>query len=199
MKYYQDFFRTGQSFEERIGDPREFDAAMGRIALSFSFLEDTARNVIMLLAGTEFRVGCILTAELSFRQKLNALASLIKQQLLTLAAKEQRPQIEEQTRELLALCWSSDDLRNTYLHSSYSLEARAKLTAKWKQGLRIHVEPVDSALLLDVADFIADSGMELEFLPMLLGIADRVSSHGDSLSYSKNGSVIATFQFGETG
>jgi hypothetical protein len=197
MKYYDDFSLTGQSFEERVGDPDEFDSAIGRIALGFSFLEDTARNMIIMLAGADFSVGCIMTAELSFRQKLNVLASLIKQQLPALVADEDRAVIEEQTNELLALCWRSEELRNTYLHSSYTRRERAKITAKSKHGLRIHVESVDSGLLLDVADFIVDSGMELESLPMLLGIADLTSGGGDYVSYSLNGSVIKTFRFGE--
>jgi hypothetical protein len=197
MKYYEDFQVTGQSFGERVGPPDEFDSAMGRIALSFSFLEDTARNMIMMLAGTDFSVGCIITAELSFRQKLNVLASLIKQLLPSLVVAEDRTMIEEQTNELLALCWRSEELRNTYLHSSYARQERAKMTAKSKHGLRIQVEPVDPRLLLDVADFIVYSGMELESLPMLLGMADLTTGGDDYVSYSRDGSVIKTFRFGE--
>ena len=53
LKYYQDFSPTLDSFEDRIGPPEEFDAVMGRIALGFSFLEDTARNLIVLFSKTE--------------------------------------------------------------------------------------------------------------------------------------------------
>jgi hypothetical protein len=198
MKYYEDFHPTGQSFEERVGDPDEFDSAMGRIALGFSFLDDTARNMIIMLAGTDFSVGCIMTTELSFRQKLNVLSSLIKQQLPALVADENRVVIEDQTNELLKLCWRSEELRNTYLHSSYARQERAKMTAKSKHGLRVHVEPVDSGLLLDVADFIVYSGMELESLPMMLGMADLTTGGDDYVSYSQNGAVTKTFRFGES-
>lgn len=197
MKYHIDFQLTGQTFQERVGPPDEFDAAMGKIALGFSFLEDTARNMITMLAGADFTVGCIMTAELSFRQKLNVLSSLIKQQLPTLVAADDRAAIEEQCDEVLTLCWRSEELRNTYLHSSYARQERAKMTAKAKHGLRIHVEAVDSGLLLDVADFIVDSGMELESLPMLLGMADQSTGGADYVSYSLNGSLIKTFRFGE--
>jgi len=71
------------------------------------------------------------------------------------------------------------------------------MTAKSKHGLRIHVEPVDSGLLLDVAEFIVYSGMELESLPMMLGMADLSTSGDDYVSYSLNGAVIKTFRFGE--
>ena len=197
MKYYEDFQPTGQTFEERVGASDEFDSAMGRIALGFAFLEDTARNMIVMLAGTDFSVGYILTTELSFRQKLNVLASLIKQQLPALVTEENRVVIEDQTNELLKLCWRSEDLRNTYFHSSYARQERAKMTAKSKYGLRIHVEPVDSSLLLDVADFIVYCGMELEILPMILGLADSTTSGVNYVSYSLNGAVIKTFRFGE--
>jgi hypothetical protein len=197
MKYYQDFSFTGQSFEERIGPPDEFDAAMGRIALGFSFLEDTARNTIIMLAGTEFGTGCIMTVELSFRQKLNALASLIQQQIPILVPVEDREVIKDQLKELLKLCWRAEELRNTYLHSSYARHERAKITAKSKQGLSLHIEPVDSGLLLDVADFIGDTGMQLENLPMLVGLADSASGGDDFVSYLKNGSLVTTFRFGE--
>ena len=51
MKYYQDFSRTSEPFEERIGPPDQFAAAMGNLALGFSFMEDTTRNLIVLLSG----------------------------------------------------------------------------------------------------------------------------------------------------
>lgn len=40
--------------------------------------------------------------------------------------------------------------------------------------------------------------MELESLPLLLGLADLVSGGADYVSYSKEGSVIATFGFGDS-
>jgi hypothetical protein len=56
---------------------------------------------------------------------------------------------------------------------------------------------VDSGLLLDVADFIGDTGMQLENLPMLVGLADSASGGDDYVSYFKNGSLVTTFRFGE--
>jgi len=42
VKFFRDFERTGQGFAERVGDPDEFHDAMGRIALNFSDLDNTA-------------------------------------------------------------------------------------------------------------------------------------------------------------
>jgi hypothetical protein len=197
MKRDRDFKPSGTSFVDRIGEPDEFDAAMGRIALAFSFLEDTARNVLLLLSGTKNEIGNILAAELSFRQKLDVTASLARQTLGSLATPTEQLNAQEDIQELVSMCRRSAELRNTYLHSSYAGRERAKLSARGHDGLRVHRESVDAALLLDVADFITYAGMELECLPLLLGVADNVSATEHSIVYLKDGSVVATFKFGE--
>lgn len=121
-----------------------------------------------------------MTAELSFRQKLNVLSSSIKQKLAAIPSSKERAVIEAQTNELLSLCWRAEALRNTYLYSNYVREETAKITAK--DGLRGVVEPVDSSLLLDVADFINYSGMELDSLPIMLDMADEASASNNSIS-----------------
>jgi hypothetical protein len=196
MKYFEDFTRSGNSFAERIGQPDELDAAIGRIALGFSYLEDTARNVIVLLSGAHPEIGNVMVAELSFRQKLNVLGSLVRQRIHPSSVTSNAPDAESHVDELLNLCHRAEELRNTYLHSSYDGSERAKLSAKARHGLRIHREHVDSALLLDVADYIVYAGMELESLPILVDVADLVTGGPGFLSYSKNGSIVATFKFG---
>ena len=195
MKYYDDFRPTGQSFAERVGLPDEQHAAMGRIALGFSFLEDTARNMIVLLASLAPEAGSILTAGMSFRQKMDVLSSLTLHRF----ASDPPPDgdLEEQVKDIFVLCAKVEDLRNAYMHSSYAGAARARISARRRQGLKLTVEPVDSGLLLDVADFIVCAAMELEGLPMLLDIADRSSGGADYVSYTKNGVEVATFKFGE--
>jgi len=197
MKYYDDFRPTGQSFAERVGPPDEQAAAMGRIALGFSFLEDTARNIIVLLASLAPEVGSILTAGMSFRQKMDVLSSLTLYRFANEPSAD--ADLEEQVKEIFVFCAKAEDLRNAYLHSSYAGAARARITARRKQGLKLTVEPVDSGLLLDAADFIVCAAMELECLPMLLGIADQSSGRSDYVSYTKNGVEVATFKFGDYG
>jgi hypothetical protein len=198
MKHYEDFKPSGDSFAERIGDPTEFDAAFGHLALGFSFLEDTAHNVIVLLSGTKSEIGHIMAAGLSFRQKLDVLGSLAHHHLGVLnTTAEHLDYLEEIIGEMLWICRRAEELRNTYLHSSYSGPKRAKFSAKADRGLRVHLESVNSALMLDVSDFIVSAGMELEGLPLLLEIADTVGGNDEYISYEKNGSVVATFRFGE--
>jgi len=116
MKHYEDFRRTGVSFRERIGPPTEFDAAIGRIALGFSQLEDTARNVILLLSAVPPVSGRILISQLSFRQKVDTLSALFLEH-----TKEQADHdIAEMSREVLFVCRRSEEsqkrLRSFELH-----------------------------------------------------------------------------------
>ena len=193
MKYYQDFSASGDSFEDRIGPPDEFDAAMGRIALGFSFLDDTARNLIVLFSKTDRRTGFTLAAQLSFKQKLEVLEALVANELERVSDDS----LKEQVREMFTLCRRSEELRNSYLHSSYSGTVRAKFSAKDKRGLRITKEQVSPALLLDVADFIVGAGMEIEGLPLLFGYGDTHGGSADYSEYLQDGKVIARFRFGE--
>src|ERR1700722_1006053 len=193
MKFFQDFERSGDSFVERIGEPEELDAAIGRVALGFSFLEDTARNVIVLLSAADSKVGHIMTAELSFRQKIDVLASLVWHRLPMMAESDRslnNPETKEHLKELILICRRAEELRNTYLHSYYAGPERLKLSAKAKHGLKVHRETVDAGLVLDVADFIVYVGTELEGLPLILGLADIVGGAEDWISYSKEDGTV---------
>ena len=114
MKYFEDFTSSGNSFGERVGQPDEFDAAMGRIALGFSYLEDTTRNVIVLLSGAHPEIGHIMVAELSFRQKLDVLGSMVRQRVHSSFAASNDPGGEDYVDELLSLCHRAEELRNAY-------------------------------------------------------------------------------------
>ena len=197
MRHFKDFAVSGQSFHDRVGDPDEFDAAIGRIALGFSFLEETARNVIILLAGIDLAAGQILTAELSFRQKVDLLGALIRHRQSPVPPGSSID--AEAAIELLHLCRRAEGFRNSYLHSSYVAEKRSKLSAKAKQGLRLKLETASPSVLLDVADFIEYVGMQLEGLPLLVGVADLVTGGHDCVTYMKRDVPILTFRFGELG
>jgi hypothetical protein len=198
VKFFHDFERTGEGFAERVGDPVEFYDAMGRIALNFSDLENTSSIVIVLLSSTDPEVGHILAAELSFRQKIDVLASLARQRSAVLSNTSVRPaDDDEYITDIVRMCFQAEQLRNTYLHSSYGNRERVKLSAKAKNGLRVHREQVDAGVLLDVADYIAMVAGELESVPMSLDIADLVSGGGDSLLFSKDGRLVARFELGK--
>ncbi len=195
MRHYLEFKPSGIPFKERIGVADENDAALGLIIDSFSYLEDTANIVIILIANLTYEFGNIITSGMSFRHKLDVISSLSKA-IIAKLPEDSKPN-EDEIKELINICGKAEDLRNKYLHSSYTSNFRQKITSKRKYGLRIDIEKYDSSLLLDVSDYIAYAGMDLESLPILLGFADQTSSNEDCVMYSKNNSVIATFQFGK--
>ena len=200
MRFFRDFERTGEGFAERVGDPDEFYDAMGRIALNFSDLENTASIVIVLLSSTEPEVGHILAAELSFRQKIDVLASLARQRLAVMSNSSVRPiDDDEYITDIARMCSQAEQLRNSYLHSSYGdmYRERAKLSAKAKHGLRVHREQVDAGVLLDVADYIAMVAEEVENVPMICELADSVNGSSDTVSFFKDGHLVATFKVGK--
>jgi hypothetical protein len=196
MKHHQEFQFTDETFEERIGPADESDAALGRIVSGFSFLEDSVRNVIcLLLNASDTRVGQIVCAGIGFRQKLDVMASLVRHRLDSVTP-DDGEFVSEWFPELLVVCSRAEQLRNTYIHSSYLGQQRAKTTIRGPQGLRTVVEAATSGQMLDVADYIVGVGMEVEGLPMLLGIADTVSGNGTRLRYTLADKEVATFFFG---
>jgi hypothetical protein len=130
--------------------------------------------------------------------KLEAIGSLIHHHLAKITDDATRANAQEELTELIALCQKSEDLRNIYFHSSYALgRFRSKTTAKRKHGLKTSIEPVDSALLLDVTDFIYETAAELPSVPLCLGLADSCTGDGNLITYTKNGKKVATYQEGK--
>lgn len=195
---YEDFKITGETFAERTGEPTEFDAALGRIVLAFSYLEDSVRNVICLLLQSDLRVGVIVTAEIGFRQRLDVLASLVRHRWGS-ATSPSEPKVIAELKQLLRICRRAEELRNQHLHSGYSRTARTKTSAKADHGLRVSVEPTSADILLDVADYIVNVAMTVEEFPLSLGLATTVGGGADYVEYSHGNQLVARFRFGEAG
>jgi hypothetical protein len=197
MKHLQDFEFSGETFDEKIGDPTQFDAALGKIVLSFSFLEDSVRNIICLLLGADPTSGRIVAAALGFRQRLDVMASLVRHRLLQSPDDAIDQDFDEWFEELLFVCGRAEELRNQYIHSSYTGEKRAKTSIRGRRGLKTTVADVDADLVLDVADYISEAGFEVEHLPLRCGMADRCRSDGHSISYLLRDVDVGTFRFGD--
>jgi len=192
MEYYNDTISYGETFEERIGKPGKFCASLGRVIVGFSFLEQTLSNVIILLLGVTNEIGNILTAELSYQNKINLFPSLFKHNIETF--KNVHNNIETQFKELLSLCNKAEELRNQIIHSSYVANRyRIKVTAKAKKGLDKNIEEVNPDYLSDIADFIVSVGMNVEEFPLVLGLADQVGGDAKDTTYSKGNKVIKKF------
>jgi hypothetical protein len=193
MKHFLEFTRTGQTFADRIGEPEEIDAAFGRIALGFSLLEDMLRGTIQILLTAEVDLATIVTAELSSRQLVDVLGSLGRRRIETIVEEAGQDNARGYLDEVLRLCRKSEELRNTYFHSSYSPDLRVKTTAKASRGLRTQFEKVDSSLLLDVADFISETAWICQELPVGIGFADEANGNGDTVSYFRSGRPVGSF------
>ena len=111
MKHYLGFIVTGQTFQQRTGLPNEFSSAFGRIALSFSDLEHQLSLAVAKLLKLDSRKAEILTAEMSFKNKVHLMASLILNLESTHNFNSGDAPLTEVLDELVACCFKAEELR----------------------------------------------------------------------------------------
>jgi hypothetical protein len=184
MALIERFQRSGESFGERTGEPDEFSCAVGRIAIWFSALEDEITHTISHILRLEETTADILTVELSFKNKVHLLASLVRARY-DLSTSIGSSTLDEYLSELVARTFEAEQFRNQIMHSSWigpflrdGRAERRKITAKASRGHFVASEEVDAAYLLDIADFIACIMMEVETFrdnlpPMKWGLTNR--------------------------
>jgi hypothetical protein len=120
----------------------ESERAIDRICMAFQRLEELVSDQIGRLISDDGQLGTIITAELSFRNRLGLLCSLYLYRLrLT-----ERP---EALKTLLAKLQRAEERRNTILHSYWikspvcGMLTRYKYTAKSSKGLVHHTEDLE--------------------------------------------------------
>ncbi|NIJ46650.1 hypothetical protein FHR24_003145 [Wenyingzhuangia heitensis] len=161
--------RDKSSYEERVGLPDELSAVMGRITMNFQYLEDCIDHIITeIFLGLDSEIGIIITAELSFKNKVNLFASLYYK----LSSKRKFNLTEdlelEHFKYLVKALFKCEELRNQILHSNISMNwktnqiERIKKTSKAKSGLKIIKETLNIPYLFDVSDFMNQIVVELE-------------------------------------
>jgi hypothetical protein len=160
------FQRSVDNFEERTGEPDEFSCALGRIAVWFAELEHEITQTISYLLSIDEITAGIVTAELSFRNKLHLLASLVRARF-DLSHALGSFTLKQYLEELVARTFEVEQLRNQIMHSRYignflspGQVRRSKITAKASRGVSVVSEQVDAGYLLDIADFICYIMME---------------------------------------
>jgi len=115
------------------------ERAIGRICIAFQELEELVSCLIGLLISDDNQLGTIVTAELSFRNKLGLLYSLY----LYRAAVSTPP---DTFKGLLGKLQRAEERRNTILHSNWIKApgcgrlTRHKYTAKSGKGFVHHTE-----------------------------------------------------------
>ena len=71
MELFQDFRFTGISYQERLGKPDEFHAALGQLVVNFTDLNHSVLNVIRMLMSANPKLYCVAVAETPFSAKLD--------------------------------------------------------------------------------------------------------------------------------
>ena len=169
MKYFEEFQPSGYTFRERIGDPNTFDAGIGKTVFCFSDLEVIVSNALLQLL---VLIPCYrrnVTAELSFKNKVDTMASLVRQRLPSTRFNVANDPPGEVLDELVKILFQAEELHNRIMHSAWVLAklkddlwTRVKLTAKASHGLREKSEEMGPDDLLDIADYISCVGMNVE-------------------------------------
>jgi hypothetical protein len=178
MRHYDPFQYSGYSFEERVGPPDPMSAAIGYIAINFTALEDhLAATLNHLLEGDE-RWTLLLTAGLSFEEKLQLLDERVHLLAPTRAFNTGDVDAVELFAELRTRCAQAARLRAQVLDPATAEEmltqivrgqgrrspGRHRQTQRSLKGTDMIVDP---GALLDVSDFISTVITELEEFFML--------------------------------
>ncbi len=117
--------------------------AVGKVTIAFSYLEDNVCYTVWAMLGGDRQTADCITAEMSFRNLINLISSLLKQK-----EKEgiRSTDLAPLLRDAIKKTNAAEQDRNRIVHSrwgfSSKLEAvREKVTAKQKHGLNYDAEP----------------------------------------------------------
>lgn len=130
----------------------ELQRELGRLCMGFAYFETAVACAVGFLANrTEFAIGHILVAELSFRARLAMFSTLYPQRV---------PAADEAAvNSFIADAHMLEEERNKLVHSFYwpgpvgdPKATRIKTTAKERKGLRIQFEDVSPSVIAAQAD-----------------------------------------------
>lgn len=168
--YYTEFFeildfelcmKETATFSERIGDPTELQAVIGIISMKFQFLENTITNLIIKSIDVEFEIGQIITAELSFKNKVNLFSSLLRAKSKSIGFPVlELVEIEPLIKAINRALFKCEEIRNSTLHSSIFFDhsqnkiVKEKITSKAKTGLLNRYDVTSITELFNIADYI---------------------------------------------
>jgi hypothetical protein len=156
---FEDIRKLGQGYEERIGAPEACASGLGHLVVGFSWLEKSLADHIGELAQLAAHVTPALTAEMSFKQRVAALSSLVRLSPPLRVYNTGHECAEEVWSDITSMLFKAEELRNTLLHSEWSLPngelmRRTKTTAKAAKGIRTVLEEYDAGHILDVYDYV---------------------------------------------
>jgi hypothetical protein len=141
--------------------------------VNFTILEENISRWITTMLKVQQDTADIILAEMSFKNKVHLLGSLLHRLIRETGPTEAIPDPYEFVRECISQCFRAEELRNQVMHSTWhdsehDSEARRtlrrKITAKGSRGLHIHEEDFDSRLAADIANFIITVSFDLDQL-----------------------------------
>jgi len=165
VKYYDEFKYPNPSEPPFPGDSASVPEALGEAVIWFEELDEQFSTAISFLLRRGDTVGQIVTAELSFKGKVNLLTAMFRQEV---------PQSKHllQLDELAGACIQIEQKRNQVVHSKWRNEldgpgmTRMKYTARGKAGLQHQSETLTSAQVQAIAHhcgYLAHSVDELMY------------------------------------
>jgi hypothetical protein len=156
---FEDIRKLGQGYEQRIGAPDACASALGLLVVGFSWLEKSLADHIGELAQLAAYVAPALTAEMSFKQRVAALSSLVRLSPPLRNYNTGHESTEAVWSDISSMLFKAEELRNTIVHSEWLLPnaksmRRTKTTAKAAKGIRTVIEEYDAGHILDVYDYV---------------------------------------------
>lgn len=185
---FEDIRKLKQGYEERVGAPDACAAALGHLVVGFSWLERSLADHIGELAQLSPHVAPALTAEMSFKQRVAALSSLVRLSPHLETYNTKNESTEAVWHDITAMLFKAEELRNALVHSEWSLPARdlmrrAKTTAKAAKGVRTVLEEYDAGHVLDVCDYVLNVLAVLDdFFPLASSTPESDAPKGPDLN-----------------
>ena len=151
----------------KINISDEVFVEIGKITVIFAYIEESLAEIIgriVTVGGRVRELGVIITAELSFKQRVSTLDSI-----LLLALGRESPCVAEFER-IKPLLSRAEEERNKIVHSVWMKQSdepcphavvRIKSTAKRNRGLRVDCVPLGLKDLRSIADSIGKTYGEL--------------------------------------
>ena len=160
MKHMYSFEWTGETFEERIGEPEAFEAAVGKIAMNFADLEHTVDHLISPLTRIQPGRMIVAPATMSFKQKIDLMASTVSKLKEVLSFNTGPAPTHEVFGELRHICVQADALYREIIGARWGCRGENcvfEILGSHSPTSDQNEEPLgalDAHKLLDIADFI---------------------------------------------
>ncbi len=151
----------------KINISNDILAEIGKVIVVSTYIEDSLAEIIgriVIVGGKTHELGLIMTAELSFKQKISILDSLL---LLTLGEKSSHV---AEFNKIKPLLHNAQEERNIVAHSTWAKQSdtktthtvlQMKSTAKQKKGLQIKHTSLDLEALQAISEKIGIAYVEL--------------------------------------